>query len=139
MKQLVKCLALARQMGSRDVIVAGDMNTEIMPGSCVAQILADAPEASSAEIERECSLALRLTHSEGSEEAADGAGNSDTAESATKAETTRPSTQQLSEWHALLSKAAAAPREYRIALSRVPRSTTHLCLFYPVGVVRMND
>ena len=39
-KQLGKCLAAARRLGTRQVIVAGDLNTEVRRGGCVAELLA---------------------------------------------------------------------------------------------------
>ena len=34
-RQLSNCLERARQLGTREVIIAGDLNTEMWSGSCV--------------------------------------------------------------------------------------------------------
>ena len=89
---IAKCMTQARQLGTREVLVAGDMNTEILPGSCVAALL-DLPGAAD-EWVRECASALRL----GDE---------------------LPNAEQLEAWQALRETAAVAARETRVALRRV--------------------
>ena len=106
---IAKCLQQARQLGTREVLIAGDMNTEILPGSCVAAMLAGdelEPENQAAEpadhalmleplLLRECASALRL----GDERS--------------------PSTEEIQAWKELRATAAAAPRQARIELRRV--------------------
>eukprot|EP01043_Picozoa_sp_COSAG02_P047639 COSAG02_NODE_4587_length_5188_cov_3.062684_1_plen_533_part_00 len=113
---VTKCLQQARQLGTREVVIAGDMNTEILPGSCVAAMLAadeleqeiqapgDLVEAATVETDdsltlepvlvRECASALRL---------------GDRA----------PSMQEMQAWKELHAAAAAAPRQARIEVRRV--------------------
>ena len=60
-RQLSKCLERARQLGTREVIIAGDLNTEMWSGSCVEAFVAGGEEPTEEELERECASALRLT------------------------------------------------------------------------------
>ena len=39
-RQLSNCLERARQLGTREVIIAGDLNTEMWSGSCVEAFVA---------------------------------------------------------------------------------------------------
>ena len=93
----------ARQLGTRDAVVAGNMNTEILPGSCVAALVeSDAGEAAGDEeaaLVRECASALRL----GDEQ---------------------PGAEQMAAWRGLRATAAAAPRDSRVPLRRVPTHGT---------------
>eukprot|EP00286_Rhodomonas_abbreviata_P022755 CAMPEP_0181309462 /NCGR_PEP_ID=MMETSP1101-20121128/12025_1 /TAXON_ID=46948 /ORGANISM="Rhodomonas abbreviata, Strain Caron Lab Isolate" /LENGTH=265 /DNA_ID=CAMNT_0023415945 /DNA_START=190 /DNA_END=984 /DNA_ORIENTATION=- len=61
-KHLAKCLAASRSCPGhpRRVVICGDMNTEMLPGSCVAEMLDPPPQPTAAEIERECASALRV-------------------------------------------------------------------------------
>jgi len=61
--QLLKCLETVREVGGREAILAGDMNTDFAPGSCVAALLGYSP--SEEELEQQCFHALRM---EGEEE-----------------------------------------------------------------------
>ena len=108
-KQLSKCLQQARQRGTREIVVAGDFNTELLPGSCAAALVArpDDPAAVSTAAElgaqlakKECASALRLE-----------AGTSPTAE-------------QLEAWEKLRLAAAGAARDARIEVHRVPTHGT---------------
>jgi endonuclease/exonuclease/phosphatase family metal-dependent hydrolase len=38
-KQLSKALEIGRHLGTRNIIIAGDMNTECLPGSCVVEMI----------------------------------------------------------------------------------------------------
>ena len=138
-RQVASCLRRSRKLaatvaargggalppgGQPLTIIAGDMNTEILPGSCVAAFLAATamedggadreglkggvagggrltPLAPTAEqLAAECASALRL---------ADGAS---------------PSEAQLAEWDVLWAEAAAAVREHRVGLARVATQGT---------------
>eukprot|EP00854_Cymbomonas_tetramitiformis_P024530 gene24530-29837_t len=67
-KQLGRSLEQARAMGTRELLIAGDMNTECLKGSCVAAYLCDVEAPSKDELAEECSKALRLSSLEPSED-----------------------------------------------------------------------
>lgn len=107
---ITKCLQQARQLGTREVVIAGDMNTEILPGSCVAAMLTrQLTKAQTddigcsltleASLVRECASALRLGERE-------------------------PSMQEMQAWKELHAAAATAPQQARIELDRVPTHGT---------------
>lgn len=97
---LLRCLEGARAMGTRAAVVAGDLNTELLPGSCVAAVLHGIREPTAAELEAECAKALRLE-----------------GEEAMTAE-------QLQEWKDLWKSARAAPQGLRMAVARAPTGPT---------------
>mmetsp|Transcript_91820 Transcript_91820/g.285704 ORF Transcript_91820/g.285704 Transcript_91820/m.285704 type:complete len:565 (-) Transcript_91820:28-1722(-) len=120
-EQLKTCAGLARQLGVREMVIAGDLNTECLPGSCVGAFVAGTPEPTEAELARECAVALRVTSGEGDEppEVAEGAG-----EAGGPVEPPGPTAAQLQEWAALWKRAAAIPGEHRMAFSHVPTGAT---------------
>ncbi len=59
-KQIASCLEGAETIRVRQVIIAGDLNTELKPGSCVGALLAESPPPSLEEMSLECSNNLRL-------------------------------------------------------------------------------
>lgn len=116
-EQLSKCLTVARQRGVREIIIAGDLNSECLEGSCVAAFCASMRQPSDEEMARECAAALRLGASE-AEEGAEGPGSG--AGPAPQA----PTAEQLQEWRELWAEAAGAAEDCRAALSRVPLGPT---------------
>ena len=102
-KQLSNCLRVVSALGLRELVVAGDMNTEILPGSCIAALLADAADPTPEELAAECASAHRLSPAE------------------LLAEKHQP---LLLKWADLQAQAAAAPEEHRVRLSRVPTGPT---------------
>ena len=106
-KALAKCIEHASSLGTREVIICGDMNSELLRGSCVSAFLADEPEPTAEELERECSSALRLGDSEGEEAGA-----------------ARPTVEQVEGWRALWSLARSSWQQGRVALARVPTRGT---------------
>jgi len=113
-EQMRICLETAQSLGLREVILAGDLNTECRSGSCVAALIADVPEPSEADLLRECSIALRLS------------GDEDEPESTRSAldSTSAPTAADLQVWADLYRKARAIPKEHRVALSQVPTGPT---------------
>lgn len=111
-EQLKKCLDRARALGTRNAVLAGDMNTECLPGSCVQAMISREP-VTQEQMARECASALRLKGDE--EEDSEGAVGAKGAEGSSE-----PSEEQLEQWRVLWDKAAVAPREQRIELLRVP-------------------
>jgi endonuclease/exonuclease/phosphatase family metal-dependent hydrolase len=80
---LVKCLQQARQLGTREVLIAGDMNTEILRGSCVEALIAaaaDEPGAGEGAAEAAAAAAAEEEEEEEEEQLAQ-----DAAEAAEKA------------------------------------------------------
>ena len=108
-KQLSKCLQQARQLGTREIVVAGDFNTELLPGSCAAALVvrpeapgavANTPEVEARLAMKECASALRLD-----------AG-------------TAPTAKQLEAWEKLRVAAVGAVLEARIEMHRAPTHGT---------------
>ncbi|CAE7266572.1 CCR4 [Symbiodinium sp. CCMP2456] len=115
--QLRKCLEKARALGTRQVLFAGDLNTECRPGSCIAAFISD-ETPSEEEMARECASALRIAGSE------DGDDETPTDSKETAGENGEPSSEQLEQWRLLWQKAARSPAEHRVNLSRVPTGAT---------------
>jgi len=110
---LRKCMEATRGFGTRSALIAGDMNTELLPGGAVTSML-DGDKASPctrADLERECATAFRLTAS-GEEGQAGSPASS------------RCTEEQMSSWLALHKEAKQAPRDLRMALERVPTGPT---------------
>lgn len=112
--QFVKCLTVARKWGTREVVVAGDLNTECLPGSCVAAFVADAETPTAQDFALQCASALRLGIDE----------DEDSQTSAKASNDKEPSAQQLQDWETLWRKAASSVKEHRIALSHVKTGPT---------------
>ena len=106
--QLRKCLERARLMGTRDAVLAGDMNSECLPGSCLRAYFAS-EEPSAFELQRECAAGLRMRAEEGDE---------------APAESTTLSEEQLEQWKALWHSAVQTPLEHRMSFQRVPTGPT---------------
>ena len=141
-KQLSKCVEHARQeFGVRDVLIAGDMNTELLRGSCVRAMLGgprgtvgsegmtaeDRDEPTQAELERECASALRLGSQKDGTAELDGEGEGDAAfdvGDSSDEPTAAPTTEQMAEWRGLYASASATVTLNRVALSRVPTAGT---------------
>ena len=120
-EQLRKCLERARALGTRQVLFAGDLNTECRPGSCVAAFVSDAVP-SDEDMTRECASALRLAGTEDGDDE-DSPSGSAAKEQAAGSEG-EPSAEQLAQWRLLWQKSAKSPGEHRIGLSRVPTGPT---------------
>mmetsp|Transcript_59673 Transcript_59673/g.140514 ORF Transcript_59673/g.140514 Transcript_59673/m.140514 type:complete len:492 (+) Transcript_59673:99-1574(+) len=99
-KSIAKCIEQATAMGTRELIVCGDFNTECLIGSAVGAFVSDAGEPSDADMARECASALRLE--EGS----------------------APSAEALEAWCKLHSLAAWTCTAKRVALARAPTGAT---------------
>ena len=141
-KALAKCLEYARQsFGTRNVLIAGDLNAELLPGSCVASMVrSDAGVATSdsepteEEMQRECASALRLGVEQPVDDATgegeDGNGSASVAGSETAAEKegqkerSQPSAAQMAAWKQLYESARTVPGQQRIELHRVPTGAT---------------
>ena len=117
--QLRKCLEKARALGTRQVLFAGDLNTECRPGSCVAAFISD-EMPSEEEMAHECASALRIAGSEDGDDETP----AESKETQTAGETGEPSGEQLEHWRLLWQKAAKSPAEHRVNLSRVPTGAT---------------
>jgi len=120
-EQLTKCLGYARQFRTREAIFAGDMNTEVLEGSCITAFLSDVATPSEDAFQRECANALRLSNAEGGDE----------EEGPTKVETGAsnddgfcPTEAQLGEWKELFNRASEASKSQRIQLRRAPTGPT---------------
>lgn len=141
-KALAKCVEAAKSSyGTRSVLIAGDMNTELLRGAPTSAMLAcradggDEGEPSDAELEQECARALRISDDEGPAEEDDettaalaisepeisGAGGDDGGRASAGP---RPTAEQLASWRALYAMARAVPSQTRIALHRVPTGST---------------
>mmetsp|Transcript_87024 Transcript_87024/g.244022 ORF Transcript_87024/g.244022 Transcript_87024/m.244022 type:complete len:619 (+) Transcript_87024:57-1913(+) len=123
--QLSKCLSMVRQMGCREVVMAGDMNTEVFDGSCVSAFVRLAEgEPAADSLAKECASALRLgAAGDGEENEEEQEGRS--AEAMPKDTPAQgPTEGQLQEWRALWQRAAATAKAHRIALSRVSTGAT---------------
>eukprot|EP00658_Telonema_sp_P-2_P041585 TRINITY_DN29767_c0_g1_i1.p1 TRINITY_DN29767_c0_g1~~TRINITY_DN29767_c0_g1_i1.p1 ORF type:complete len:490 (-),score=109.25 TRINITY_DN29767_c0_g1_i1:59-1381(-) len=104
-KQLAKCMEVARARGLRHMLIAGDLNSELNLGSCAAAILAEPwrSEPSEGEMAAECAGDLRL----------DGEAV--------------PSPEQLETWYKLHGAAAEMAELHRVRLLRVPTEATRAC------------
>ena len=128
-KALAKCLETARlSYGTRNVLIAGDMNTELLKGSCTeAMLRKDGETPSEAEMEKECASALRIAADDPSEDDADAEASAATAAAAAEVgggTAARPTEEQLAAWRELYLSARAAPSQTRIELERVPTGAT---------------
>jgi hypothetical protein len=114
--QLSKCLRRARHLQNNNVellstIVAGDMNQECYPGSCITAFLLDSLEtkASDADREQQCASALRLGRQV-------------------------PTKDQLKEWNELYTESQHTVREYCVSLRRMDTGTTRSAYDHDVVV-----
>ena len=128
-KQIERCLERARkELGTREAVIAGDLNTELLPGSCVEAFLADAaPEPTEEELARECASALRLSQDEGEEGGGEGGGSGGGDGGGGEGGgggAAAPTAEQLAEWRELRRAAAAATAQLRMRLWRVPTGAT---------------
>jgi len=97
---------------AREVVIAGDMNTECLVGSCVAALLDGAPQPTASDLMRECASALRIgSECEDSEDAPEKVGKV-------------TSDDQLTAWCDLRRKAIDGALEHRIALSHLETGAT---------------
>ena len=130
---IVKCLQQARQLGTREVLVAGDMNTEILPGSCVAALITDAEQL----VATDPSAADVEGQAEAEADKDDGAAGlalkpslldellvQECASALRLGQERSPNAEEIHAWKELYATAAAAPQETRIALRRVPTHGT---------------
>jgi endonuclease/exonuclease/phosphatase family metal-dependent hydrolase len=139
LKQLSACVEIAREAGTRRVLIAGDMNTPMGRGSAVRALAGEEGQATEEEIVAECAAALRLDGEgeeggQGEEEGKQGQGQSGGEASALAdscggggAVATAiglPSPAQLESWRQLRSSASRVREETRIALTRVPTCGT---------------
>eukprot|EP00967_Tisochrysis_lutea_P076181 scaffold102944_cov31-Tisochrysis_lutea.AAC.1 len=133
-KQLSGCLECARALGTREVIIAGDMNTPMLRGSAVrAMTLGEEriegcleEEPTEQEVLAECIAALRLK--------SDGPASGDPADDEPSVIGEQdndigtfgslPSEAQLAAWQELRESAARVRRDTRIHLTRVPTHGT---------------
>ena len=102
--QLEKCLEAARSFGTREVVIAGDLNTEALRGSAVGTLLG-VGEPTADDLARECASALRLGDAEPSDDEGEGAaagGGDDGGGSAV------PTEEQMASWSELHRTAASS-------------------------------
>lgn len=132
MKQLSKCIDVAREaFGTRSVVIAGDLNTELLPGSCVAALLSDLGEPTEVELRRECASALRLVAESADDVATAGSGDAGSAAShddgssvGDGGDVVAPTADQMHAWRQLHASASRVARESRVQLERVPTGAT---------------
>lgn len=116
-KQLTKAMEHGRQLGTRNVIIAGDMNTECLPGSCVTAMLSNQPEPTEDQIINECISAYRLTSNDNHEE--DTMKGASEEEQVVKTTSSKLTSEVELKWQSLRTQAMEIPLKYRIELSRV--------------------
>ena len=102
------CLEHARACGTREAIIAGDMNTEALPGSCVGAFVVERRAATREELERECNSAMRSSD-EAEEEAEGGKCKAGGV---------------YDEWETMHKNVVGACTRLRIELSRAPTGPT---------------
>jgi len=101
------CLEHARACGTREVLIAGDMNTEALSGSCVGAFVVERRAATREELERECNSAMR---------------SSDEAEKVAESEKCQAGV--YDEWEKMHKNVVGACTRLRIELSRAPTGPT---------------
>jgi endonuclease/exonuclease/phosphatase family metal-dependent hydrolase len=121
---LVKCLQQARQLGTREVLIAGDMNTEILRGSCVEALIAAAADEPGAGEGAAEAAAAAAAEEEEEEEEDEASLTKECASALRLGEERLPSAEEMQSWKELRASAAAAPRDTRIELRRVPTHGT---------------
>lgn len=127
LKQLSGCLEIAKEAGTRCVLIAGDMNTPMGRGSAVRALAGDEGDATEEEIAAECAAALRLDPAgdigAGEEGEGEGSASVGGASDGPIGEAV-PSASQLEAWRLLRASAARVREETRVQLARVPTSGT---------------
>ena len=114
-------------MRCRSLLVAGDLNAELAPGSCIAAMLDPAVEGSEEELRLECAKAMRLAvvHAD---EGDDGEERDESVasrpESALEPALAEPSEAMMTAWRQLRLAAEGGVRAAGIGLSRVPLGAT---------------
>jgi endonuclease/exonuclease/phosphatase family metal-dependent hydrolase len=99
-KLFTRCMARTRALGLRSMVLAGDLNSELSPASCLAATLHGVPLTSAEEQEVECARSLRLPSSQ------------------------KPSPAELKAWTALRLSAASARETSRLQLERAATGPT---------------
>ena len=126
-KTLGRCVEICRAYGTRDAVVCGDLNSEMLSGSAMSAFLAGAPAPTEEELERECASALRLSAVEpaGDESEDDAAPDGEDAAGAAAAEASAaPSAAQLDAWRALLASASRLASDERMGFARIQTGAT---------------
>ena len=148
-KQILKCLTRARGLTARDVIFAGDMNSEMLLGSCVGAVLVDggAPDRSSltdgsknfctgSEDPADSTTATRQLHDKKQADAQQTGGAPSNEHLARECSAAlrleppgaAPSPEQLEDWAKLRAEALATVSRVRTPLLRAPLGPTRAAL-----------
>lgn len=119
-KQLEGAVAQGKKMGVRDVVIAGDFNTDVVAGTCLIEMLENAPAPTELELAVQCKNALRLGDGTSTDamvlcddpppptpEGSNAAAKGNAANGHEEAETL-PTAEQLEQWNALRQVAKAA-------------------------------
>eukprot|EP00746_Dinoflagellata_sp_MGD_P004847 gnl/MRDRNA2_/MRDRNA2_109365_c0_seq1.p1 gnl/MRDRNA2_/MRDRNA2_109365_c0~~gnl/MRDRNA2_/MRDRNA2_109365_c0_seq1.p1 ORF type:complete len:752 (+),score=202.97 gnl/MRDRNA2_/MRDRNA2_109365_c0_seq1:42-2258(+) len=110
-KHLVRCLHLVREMGARDAVITGDMNSEFLPGSCVRALLhKGGSEATADQVAMACAMDLRRIQQD--------------EKKSIKGKKSIPTEDQLREWANLEGSVIKGVEETRVQLSNVPTGPT---------------
>ena len=153
-KQIQRCLEIAAIVKAKDLVVAGDMNTEFLPGSCVAAFVDGFDAPTPAQLREECRKAHRIpkedkiqdgTHD--TDTTAAGPAGRDTEDripvpthhhnqqsaipvpkhyhkDCTGGESMGPTIKQLASWQTMFDGVVADVRAHRINLARVDSGPT---------------
>eukprot|EP01052_Picozoa_sp_SAG31_P042926 SAG31_NODE_6981_length_1827_cov_3.899884_1_plen_327_part_10 len=115
-KQLATCLKHATHRRIRELVIAGDMNSEFLPGSCVRELLDQAGLChDTANSGTSCSTAVTADQNA-----------AECASAHRLASLDELTEEQLAQWSATQTVARAAAVENRIRLSRVPTNETRI-------------
>jgi len=105
-KGITKCMAITRELGLRDAVIAGDMNSEFKPGTAISALIPGSREPTEEELREECAGSLRLDSQEQVEETQ----GEETAAAAAPVGG-QPTEKQMEEWMALREGARASLKE----------------------------
>eukprot|EP00927_Polykrikos_kofoidii_P056696 TRINITY_DN50786_c0_g1_i1.p1 TRINITY_DN50786_c0_g1~~TRINITY_DN50786_c0_g1_i1.p1 ORF type:complete len:603 (+),score=84.10 TRINITY_DN50786_c0_g1_i1:59-1867(+) len=123
--QLIKCLELVRRMGVHEAVLAGDLNTECLPGSCVSAFVAGTPEPTADEMKRECASELRLgAVCEDGDDGADALGSAVETDKNVASAEAGPTDAQLEEWAVRWRRAESTAKSLRVPLSHLHTGPT---------------
>ena len=59
-KQLSGAVEMGKKMGIQNLVIAGDFNVDVVPGTCVNEMLGGTSEPTAAQVAAECKASLRL-------------------------------------------------------------------------------
>ena len=111
-KGITKCMAITRELGLRDAVIAGDMNSEFKPGTAISALIPGSREPTEEELREECAASLRLDSQEQVEETQ----GEETAAAAAPVDG-QPTEKQMEDWMALREGARASLKEIILSLT----------------------